>query len=209
MGLFDVFKKKKAGEIPPPPVFLEKKDTMPPLDIPEFHPKPQKPVIKEPVPTPIQGPPPASVQRPSHTPMHQEPIHKPASPPMIPKFPAPKMSIPPPLVQKPEVTHPLRPKSPEPHELPVHQEIHEKEIESKKREFEKKYSQKPIFVKSDEYRTLLGNINIIKYKVKEVEQLSRKLNENKIERDKETQKWRAMVEDINRKLHKVDKVMET
>ena len=86
--------------------------------------------------------------------------------------------------------------------------IEQKEIEAKKREFERKMPQRPLFVRSDEYRTLLGNIQSIEEKVEEVEALSKRLNEIKLVRDKETQKWRSMLEDINKRLHKIDKVME-
>ncbi|HLD42893.1 MAG TPA: hypothetical protein VJB08_02800 [Candidatus Nanoarchaeia archaeon] len=204
MGLLDVFRKRKAGDIPPPPPFLEPRmpsfeQRMPPISVPEFRTEfrpmggiRDREQPREPVPAPIQGPSPHP-EKPPSLPQIQV-MNRPMAPPRFDQL------------QRPIVKHPLKPDFPE--MSPVKPEIEQKEIEAKKREFERKMPQRPLFVRSDEYRTLLGNIQSIEEKVEEVEALSKRLNEIKLVRDKETQKWRSMLEDINKRLHKIDKVME-
>src|SRR3989338_8258418 len=101
MGLLDIFRKRKAGDIPPPPPFLDQR--MPPISVPEFRPQEFRPMEdigdreqpREPIPAPVQGPSPHP-EKPPSLPQIQV-MNRPMAPPRFDKL------------QRPIVKHPLKP----------------------------------------------------------------------------------------------------
>ncbi len=65
----------------------------------------------------------------------------------------------------------------------------------------------PAFVSVDEYRSILENSNRVRAKLVEAEEFVRRLNEIKAEEENAFEKWRVQLEDIERKLAHVDKVI--
>lgn len=65
----------------------------------------------------------------------------------------------------------------------------------------------PVFVRIDEYRDVLDVMNIIRNKLEEAKATITKINELKNEEDSELEIWRTGVEEIERKLAFVDKVL--
>ncbi len=66
---------------------------------------------------------------------------------------------------------------------------------------------KEMFVKADRYRELLKSVNIVKGKIKESENILERLNEIKNIKDKEFEKWRTLLEDMERKAVYIDKTL--
>lgn len=64
-----------------------------------------------------------------------------------------------------------------------------------------------VFVKVDEYREILEGTNRIRDNLKEATEVILRLNELKGEEDKEFEKWRLELEDVQRKLMYVDKII--
>ncbi len=85
-------------------------------------------------------------------------------------------------------------------------DIPEKE-EIEIREEGKEILKRPLFVKSDNFRDVIDDINTIKSRIKESEYIVQSLNDIKNTRDKEFEKWRNNVEDIQRKLMGVDRML--
>tara|TARA_Y100000310_G_scaffold57465_1_gene52657 strand:- start:780 stop:1523 length:744 start_codon:yes stop_codon:yes gene_type:complete len=65
----------------------------------------------------------------------------------------------------------------------------------------------PLFVKHDSYRSILEGISIIKDRLKQSEDLALSLNNIKNSKDKEFERWRTSLEDVQRKLIYVDKIL--
>lgn len=65
----------------------------------------------------------------------------------------------------------------------------------------------PVFVRIDEYRDVLDVMNIVRNKLEEAKATITKINELKNEEDSELELWRTGVEEIERKLAFVDKVL--
>lgn len=65
----------------------------------------------------------------------------------------------------------------------------------------------PAFVSVDEYRSILDNSNRVRSKLMEAEEFVRRLNDIKVEEEHTFEKWRVQLEDIERKLAHVDKVI--
>jgi hypothetical protein len=67
--------------------------------------------------------------------------------------------------------------------------------------------QGPIFVDIESFRRMLGDIDTIKNDIKASEMIIQHLNEIKNSKDKELDRWRSSLEDMQRKLNYVDKVL--
>ena len=65
----------------------------------------------------------------------------------------------------------------------------------------------PLFVKGDDYRSLLSGISSIKARVNEAEQILGNLQQIEENKEKTMQKWRNELEDIQRSLVYVDKAL--
>ena len=65
----------------------------------------------------------------------------------------------------------------------------------------------PIFVDMDSFKTMIDGIDNIKQDVKSSEQILTHLNQIKDSKDKELERWRLQLEDIQRKISYVDKVI--
>jgi hypothetical protein len=75
------------------------------------------------------------------------------------------------------------------------------------REVRKPVITKPLFVKADDYKSILGAMSVIKVKIEDSEKILNDLNELKNLKDKSFEKWRTELEDIQRKLLYVDKTL--
>lgn len=64
-----------------------------------------------------------------------------------------------------------------------------------------------IFVNVDEYKEILNGTSNIMNNLKEAEEVVSRLNELKLEKDKEFEKWRGKLEDVERKLIFIDKTI--
>lgn len=67
--------------------------------------------------------------------------------------------------------------------------------------------QGPLYVKSDDYRGILEGAARIRDNLKEAADIILRMNELRNEEDKEFEKWRLQLEDIQRKLTYVDKII--
>lgn len=65
----------------------------------------------------------------------------------------------------------------------------------------------PIFIDIDSFRTMLGDIDTIKGDIKSSEIILEHLQEIKNSKDKELERWRLQLEDIQRKVNYVDKAL--
>lgn len=65
----------------------------------------------------------------------------------------------------------------------------------------------PVFVRIDEYKDVLDVMNMIRNKIEEAKATIVKINELKNEEDSELELWRTGVEEIERKIAFVDKVL--
>lgn len=63
----------------------------------------------------------------------------------------------------------------------------------------------PIFVRIDEYKDILDVIALIKGKITEAKTILGKLNEIKNTEDKEIEAWAGEIEEVERKLHYIDR----
>lgn len=73
----------------------------------------------------------------------------------------------------------------------------------------KKYnkSEGPIFVDIEAFKTLLGDIDSIKNDIKASTEILQHLNEIKNSKDEEFEKWRVSLEDMQRKINYIDKLV--
>ena len=65
----------------------------------------------------------------------------------------------------------------------------------------------PVFVSVDEYRTIMENSNRVKAKLSEAEDFLHRLEEIKTEEEKVFDRWRGQLEDVERKLGHIDRVI--
>lgn len=65
----------------------------------------------------------------------------------------------------------------------------------------------PIFVKIDNYREVLENVNAIKLKIAEAKKLLSEIEELKNEENSELKMWRQSLEDADAKMEFVDKTL--
>jgi len=65
----------------------------------------------------------------------------------------------------------------------------------------------PVFVKVDEYKTVLDIMNLIKGKLSQAKDTLVKINELKNEEDAELELWRNSLDEIERKVEFVDKTL--
>ncbi len=85
-----------------------------------------------------------------------------------------------------------------------------KEIVAGVKEAEKELKilpKKAIYVKADKYKLMLGEIRLSKSKLTAAEEGIERLAELKLVKDKEFEKWRESLEDIQRKLIFIDKTL--
>lgn len=185
MGFLNFFKKKEGKKVnleipPPPPPSLQK-------PLPEF----KKPKIEQ-----------------------IEPKFKPITP----KLNIPEISFKPP--HKPQINIPktvmqpirFKPSFPKPefkHEEHKHEEHkHEEHIEEEPKIIpEKHITHKEIFVRTENFKHVVDNLNSIKKKIKESENALSRLNDVKNDEDKQYEKWHSQLEEVQRKLMFVDKML--
>jgi len=65
----------------------------------------------------------------------------------------------------------------------------------------------PVFVRIDEYKDVLDVMNMVRNKLEEAKATITKINELKNEEDSELELWRTGVEEIERKIAFVDKIL--
>ena len=65
----------------------------------------------------------------------------------------------------------------------------------------------PVFVKIEEYKDVLDIMNMIKHKIEEAKETLGKINELKNEEDAELELWHTGIEEVERKIVFVDKVL--
>ncbi|MDP7323133.1 MAG: hypothetical protein QF632_00050 [Candidatus Woesearchaeota archaeon] len=223
MGLLDIFKgKKKVKALPPLEGLPNLSDDIPNL-------KPSDPTSGSvPMPQPSAPPMPSA----PHPPMHQ-----PSAPPMpsvpLPPMPSPVTPSPPKLIPaprskivKPGMHHampkpPLPPTPspvagpgpviPEPTPVPEHV-VEPPRIVKHPGHLEAPPSPEelgviPSYVKVEDFKDMLGGIQIVKTNLKQCDEIFERLNQVKNDEDKEFEKWRSKLEDLQRKLIYVDKVL--
>lgn len=66
---------------------------------------------------------------------------------------------------------------------------------------------KPIFVGVDDYKMIVNNTNVIRSKLLEAEEFAKRLNQLKSEETRLLDKWQSRIEDIDKQLTYVDKVV--
>lgn len=119
----------------------------------------------------------------------------PAPPPL--EF-GPKPTLPPLTPEKmPPVMGP-----PAPIEEPTEEEPERKEPEPVMAE-----TRGPLFVKIDDYKAILHGISVVKNNVDEANNIIKRLGTIRTEKDKEFEKWKSKLEDLNRKLVYIDKTI--
>jgi len=65
----------------------------------------------------------------------------------------------------------------------------------------------PIFVRIEEYKDVLDVINMVKNKLKEARDTLNRINELKNEEDVELEKWEQGLDQVERRMDYIDKVM--
>lgn len=65
----------------------------------------------------------------------------------------------------------------------------------------------PVYVKVEEYKEVLEIINLIKNKIKDAKQTLDDINRLKNEEDAELEIWQTSVEEVERKIDFIDKIM--
>ena len=209
MAFLNFLKKKKNEELdipPPPPIFDYQSKT----EFPELrYSLPEGNEEFPPIPSPDAGK------------VDFEEIHEPL-------LFKPQIEIPPPIFKpaKPkrdalieEIPERIKedeaPEVLDREEMPIGEGMLIKEIETpkiskeaiieEKKKLEKKYDiNKPIFVRADSYKSILSSISIIKSKINESESIVTRLNEIKNTKDKEFEKWKNDLEEMQGKLIYID-----
>lgn len=180
MALF--FKKKKKGsppELPPPPE-PPSEDVRKLGDLPAI--KPGMPSLPEEVPAPEM--PPAPEYAPNEIPA-----------PELPEIPPPEeMPSRVPFPEIPEETAPIA-------EMPEYPAP----VEEKPERIRKPLG--ALFVAMDEYQKILDDSNKVRAKLMEAEEFVQHLKELKDEEEKTFARWRSHLEDVERKLTKIDRLL--
>ncbi|MBI2660551.1 hypothetical protein HYX07_05300 [Candidatus Woesearchaeota archaeon] len=65
----------------------------------------------------------------------------------------------------------------------------------------------PVFVKIDEYKEILDVLDMIKSKIREVRETLGSINSLRNEEDAELSMWNSTVNEIERKIDSIDKIM--
>ena len=65
----------------------------------------------------------------------------------------------------------------------------------------------PVFVKIDEYKEILDVLDMIKSKIREVRETLGGINSLRNEEDAELSMWNSTINDIERKIDSIDKIM--
>lgn len=65
----------------------------------------------------------------------------------------------------------------------------------------------PVYVKVEEYKEVLELINLIKNKIREAKQTLEDINRLKNEEDAELEIWQTSIEEVERKMDFIDKMM--
>jgi hypothetical protein len=102
-----------------------------------------------------------------------------------------------------------RTSAPEPMRLsaaPERPEVFDRAVE-RRQIIPKRETKGPFYVKVDDYRAILESTTRIRDDIKDASDLVMRMNELKNEEDKEFEKWRQQLEDIQRKLTYVDKII--
>lgn len=190
--MFGLKKKKKlsALDLPPPPA-------PPSIE----RPKGDLPPIK-----PSAGPPGELTELPELPPFESQ---EPTKPELEVPEPSPELEFPaPPLPETPipGTTFDVEPVSTIPRTLPELQPIEEPSIEQR----EPRVRQAPgkAFVSVDEYQRILEHSNRVRAKLSEADDIMKRLDDIRGEEEKTFDRWRTQLEDVERKLSHVDRVME-
>ncbi|MGM5487386.1 MAG: hypothetical protein ACQESG_00390 [Nanobdellota archaeon] len=77
--------------------------------------------------------------------------------------------------------------------------------EVKKKREEIKLSDEPLFTKIEDYKAILEASDHMKGSLKDCDEILKRLNEIKVEEDKEYEKWKKMLLDVYRKIHYIDR----
>jgi hypothetical protein len=197
--MFGFLKKKRPEstlELPPPPSppgFERPAGDIPPIQ-------------------PLAGPEelpeaPSMPEFPAAPTFEHEPAHEGAGEVELPEVPAPEL----PEAPVPEEPQPVE-EAPEPMPVPELTPVEEQpEVAIADRTLEgREMVRKPLgptFVSVDEYRAIMENSNRVRAKLMEAEGTMRRLSEIKGEEEKTFDRWRAQLEDVERKLAHVDRVI--
>jgi hypothetical protein len=65
----------------------------------------------------------------------------------------------------------------------------------------------PVYVKIDEYKSVLDTMNMLKSKLNEARTILAKINDLKNEEDAELELWHTGIEEVERKVEFVDKTL--
>ncbi|MEM4239727.1 MAG: hypothetical protein QXM31_01300 [Candidatus Woesearchaeota archaeon] len=185
--MFGLFKKKRPSlpELPPPPSPPE--FPMPAGDIPSI----KAPEVPKEIALPEEAP---EIPEPQEIPQPEE------LPAGLPEAPAPEMPELPEPVEEPMPEEPTRIEPKPAEEAPA------EEVEIPERET----IRKPIgtaFVAVDEYRTIMDHSNRVREKLDEADNFVHRLSEIRAEEEKVFDKWRSQLEEIERKLGQIDRVI--
>jgi len=172
-------KKKKESKSLPPPLPPEKKPKMPVGDIPAIVPDKKSFPKKDLAPVSEKEELKQKVPIPPR-PKMAEKAEFPYSPAVERAFPA---------FEKP---------APKVFDKTIEEELPSKKVRSRL---------KPIFVGVDDYNEIMNHTNVIRSKLLEAEDFAKKLNHLKSDENKLLDKWQSKVEEIDKKLTYVDKVV--
>ena len=65
----------------------------------------------------------------------------------------------------------------------------------------------PVFVKVDEYKEILDVLDMIKAKISEIRETLENINEIRNEEDAEVSMWNSTIDDIEKKISDIDRMM--
>ncbi|MBS3102713.1 hypothetical protein J4458_04685 [Candidatus Woesearchaeota archaeon] len=71
----------------------------------------------------------------------------------------------------------------------------------------KEKSGAPVFVRLEEYKDVIGMLELIKNKLNEAKETLGNLNELKNEEDSELELWQSTMQEIERKIENIDRVL--
>lgn len=181
--MFGFGKKKQQSlpELPPPP--SPPAFPSPEGDIPEI----RAPEMTEEIPSPEEAP--AELPEIPGPEMPEAPVPKPEEMAPMEEFPSEP--------SEPEELHEVA----EVEEVPAQEEIEIPERETVRRPVG------PAFVAVDEYRTIMEHSDRVKAKLAESDEFVHRLSEIKADEEKAFDKWRSQLEEIERKLGQIDRVI--
>ena len=65
----------------------------------------------------------------------------------------------------------------------------------------------PVFVKVDEYKEILDVLDMVKGKISEIRETLSSINDLKNEEDSEVSMWNGTIDDIEKKIEEIDRMM--